>query len=355
MALSFRGLQSKRRTHVVAIDLGGRATKAVHMHRQGEVFELLQYAVIDAPWAEKTLSADTLSDHLKQACQLLGARTKQVVLGVGCNDSLLRHAEVPMVPVGDLRLMMKYNSKNYLQQDLPDYVFDCYVLPARSLTPPGGEGPKVGQKCRVLVGGAKKDFLEMLQTAAKNAGLTAEQVTPSLVGLANSFELAQPEAFTNEVVALVDIGFKSSTICIVLKGDLSLSRVVSIGGDKLTSGLSEAMNISHAEAEGIKIGMPGEVQSAITALLMPLGRELRASIDFFEHQQDKSVSQVFVSGASAKSPLIIEALQSELMIPCKSWNPLSFVKLDLPPQQMAEIEQHAPELGPALGAAVAAF
>ncbi len=59
----------------------------------------------------------------------------------------------------------------------------------------------------------------------------------------------------------------------------------------------------------------------MVTLLAPLGRELRASVDFFEHQQDKPVTQVFVSGGSARSDYIIQILQTELMVPCASWNP----------------------------------
>jgi type IV pilus assembly protein PilM len=103
------------------------------------------------------------------------------------------------------------------------------------------------------------------------------------------------------------------------------------------------------------VGLPEEVQMIMQSLLMPLGRELRASIDFFEHQQDKTVSQVFISGGSARSPFIIETLQSELMVPCKSWNPVGFLNLALSPQQMGEIEQVAPQLAVATGAALAAF
>jgi hypothetical protein len=112
------------------------------------------------------------------------------------------------------------------------------------------------------------------RAAVKNAGCVADQVTIGIVGTINSFELAQPENFTKGPVAVVDLGFKNSTISILLNGELSLSRVVAIGGDKLTTGLSEALGISYPEAEGIKIGMPEEVQSAIMPLLMPLGREL---------------------------------------------------------------------------------
>src|SRR6185436_11399565 len=127
-----------------------------------------------------------------------------------------------------------------------------------------------------------------------------------------------PEVFAREVVALVDIGFKCSSICIVQEGELVLSRVVGIGGDRLTTALSESMNISYAEAEGIKVGMAGEVQSSLDSVLTPLGRELRASIDFFEHQQDRPVTQAFISGGSARSELIMKSLHAELMVECKT-------------------------------------
>ena len=340
--------------HVVAIDLGTRTTKAVSLQRRGDGFDLLRYTIQDAPVHDKGLSPELIAEHLRTVTDSLGAKTKQVSVVVGVNDSLLRHAELPLIPVEDMRLMLKFNSKNYLQQDLTDYVFDCYILPPR-----GGAKPtevlKPNQKCRVLVGGAKRQFLDNLQAALKAAGLLPDQVAPSLMATVNAFEMAQPEVFGKEVVALVDIGFRNSSINILLEGELMLSRVVAIGGDRVTAGLAEALNISYAEAEGIKIGMPEQVQSNMLPLLTPLGRELRASIDFFEHQQDKAVSQVFISGGSARSPFIIETLQSELMVPCKSWNPTSFLNVALPAQQMGELEQVAPQLAVVTGGAVAAL
>ena len=185
--------------------------------------------------------------------------------------------------------------------------------------------------------------------------MSADHIVPGLIGPVNAFELAQPEVFTNEVVALVDVGFKSTSICILQQGELILSRVVGIGGDRLTNAISESMNISYAEAEGIKVGMPGEVQSTLESVLMPLGRELRASIDFFEHQQDRPVAQVFLSGGSARSDLILQTLKTELMIECQPWNPAAFLQMELPPAQAADIEQVSPQLTVAIGAAIAAL
>ena len=139
------------------------------------------------------------------------------------------------------------------------------------------------------------------------------------------------------------------------QGELILSRVVGMGGDRLTNGLAEALTVSYAEAEGIKIGMPGEVQAQLDTLLVPLGRELRASIDFFEHQQDRPITHVYLTGGSARSEFIMQRLQQELMIECKLLDPMAFLQMDLPSQQAGEIEQVAPQLTVALGAALAAL
>jgi Tfp pilus assembly PilM family ATPase len=97
------------------------------------------------------------------------------------------------------------------------------------------------------------------------------------------------------------------------------------------------------------------VQSNLEPLLTPLGRELRASVDFFEHQQDRTVGQIYVSGGSARSEFIMKGLETELMAPCKPWNPAATLQLVLPATQASEIEQVSPQLAVAVGAAAAAF
>ena len=341
----------KKRDQMLAIDLGSRTTKAVHLQRKGNDFALCGFALVDAPIYDKTLSVELLSEHLKSVSQALGAKTKLLAAAVGVNESLVRHVDMPKIPMDEMRQVLKFNSKNYLQQDLTGHVFDCYVIPQSSQA----KGAVAGQKQKVLVAGAKKQFVDNFLEAAKSAGLVADHIVPALVCPSNAFEMAMPDVFSREVVALVDVGFKSSFICILQAGELILSRVVTIGGDRFTAGLAEAMNISYAEAEGIKVGMSQEVQSQIEGLVSPLGREMRASIDFFEHQHDRPVSRVFVTGGSARSEFILQALQNELMVECKTWNPAGSLQMAMPEQRAAEFADAASQLTVALGAAFAAF
>ncbi len=338
----------------MAIDLGSRTTKAVYVQRNGEGFDLLRYVIQDAPIYDKAPSPELLGEHLRVVTQALEAKTKTVTLVIGMGDSILRNVELPPLPISEMRLMLKFNTKSYLQQELPDHAFDCFIL-APTVAPAKPGAPKVAQKYKVWVGGAKNQYVADLQKATRSAGLIPDQITLSALGPVNAFENARPDAFTKDVVALVDIGFKHSTINILSHGELALSRVVAIGGDKITAGLSEALGISYAEAEGIKIGMPSEVESSLQPLLSPLGRELRASIDFFEHQHEKTVAHVYVSGGGARSEFFIHTLQSDLMLPCTNWNPTTSFNIAVPSHQADEVDQVASQLTVALGAAASSF
>ena len=358
MALPFlNGASRKRRDKMIVVDLGSRTTKAILLERRGEVLALTRYALLDAPIYEKKISVELLSDHLRSASEALGGATKAVTLAIGLEDAVVRQIDLPQIPLDEMRMVLKNNTRGYLQQDLPNHVFDCYIFPPRQSAKPAeaSKTQMAAPKLKVLATGAKQQFIDGLQTAVKNAGLTADCIVPGVIGPMNAFEMAVPEVFANEVVALVDIGFKHTSICVLDRGELALTRVVNLGGDQLTAGLAEAMNITYAEAEGIKVGMAPEVQSGLETQVLPLGRELRASLDFFEHQQDRPVSQIYVSGGSARSEMILQMLHAEMIAECKTWNPTTFLQLALPGQQAVEIDHMGPQLTVAVGAALAIF
>jgi type IV pilus assembly protein PilM len=352
----------KKRTQFISVDMGSRTTKAVLLERRGDLLALIGYALMDAPIYEKKISAEQMADHLAAVVTVLGGTTKFVTAALGLNDTLVRQIELPQMPVEQMRQVLKVNHKNYLQQDLPNCAFDLYILPPRLETaaekaakPVDPAQVGVAPKFKVVAAATKQSIVADFMRATSLAGLTADCLTPGILAPINAFEMAMPEIFAKESVALVDIGFKHTSVSVVDRGELALNRVVNIGGDHLTEALKDTLNISYAEAEGIKVGMAPEVESALQLQVTQLGRELRASLDFFEHQFDRPVSQVFASGATARSEMILQMLNSELLVECKPWNPTAFLQLALPGQQAVEIEHVAPQLAVAVGAALAAY
>ena len=356
MSLPFLSKRAGRREEIVAIDLGGRHTKAVHVQMKGERLNLLSYTIQDSPSEQSSFSVDVMAEHLKAVTQALGGGTKAVVISLGVGDTVVRRAEMPPMPISDMRQLLKFNTKNYLQQDLPDHVFDCSFVIPRAPTAGAAEVPKPAgpQKQKLIVGAAKRQIVDDVAAAARGAGLSVAQVVPGMVGPLNAFEVAEPESFARDAVAIVDIGFRHTTISVLQQGELIMHRVINMGGDRITQGLSETMGIGYAEAEGIKVGMASEVQAALEPLVAGLGRELRAFLDFFEHQQDVPVSQIFLTGGSARGDLLVQALQMELLVPCRILNPTGTFHLALSPEQAMEFSQLAPQMAAAVGAAISA-
>jgi type IV pilus assembly protein PilM len=357
MALPFlNGFGKKKRTRVVSVDLGTRVTKAVQLELRGDVWIMSRFAIQDAPISDKKIPPELLAEHLKSVMAALGTDAKTVTLSVGLDDALVRQVDLPQIPIPEMRLVLRNNTKTYLQQDLPGHVYDCHVFAPKPSADKPEESAKVAgvPKLRVLVTAARQTLVNDFQMALKAAGLVGDHIVPGFVGGVNAFEMMLPEIFKNESVALVDIGFKHTSICVLDCGEIALMRVVNIGGDQFTAGLAEMMSISYAEAESIKVGMVPEILSALELHVLPLGRELRASLDFFEHQADRAVSQVYISGGSSRSEMILQMLRSEMIVECKTWNPTAFLQLTLPGQQAVEIEHAGSQLTVAIGAALAA-
>ncbi len=339
---------------VVAIDLGSKSTKAALVKAQGVGKLILEsYTIQDTPVLQggiKPENAPVLASHLKNLLKELGHKPKRMGIIIGISESILRQVEMPARDLSDLRQMIKFASKKHLQQELKDFTFDVFV-PGDPANADETESTARSQSPRkVLVGGVRDELIDTLQTACKSIGAGLDHVGIHLVETINAFESADPEVFADETVALVDIGFKNTTISILKQGEMSLNRVLALGADKFTGGLAEALNLGYQEAEAIKLGMPPEIQSMLESQLSNLGQELRVSIDFFEHQQDTPVTQVFISGGSAKSDFIVNSLQTELMIPCQKWNPLSV--LDTSGGSFPQIDEDAVQLGGVIGGAV---
>jgi type IV pilus assembly protein PilM len=347
----------KKRAQFIAVDLGDRITKAVRLERRGELLALTRFALLDSPITDKRISPEQLADHLHAVVEALGGNGKYLVMSVGLGEALVRQVELPQMPPDEMRLVLKMNHKNYLQQDLPNHAFDSFIIPPRAEDKPNEPAREFGtaKKLKVLAAAARQQLIDDFIHATKSAGLVADALVPALLGPINAFEAARPDIFSKETVALVDIGFKHTSVCVLDRGELATNRIINLGGDHLTAGLAEAMNITYAEAEGIKMGMAPEVETALQTLVLPLGREIRASLDFFEHQQDRPVTEAYFCGGSTRSELILQMLHSEMLVECKTWNPTGFLQLALPGQQAVEVDHVGPQLTVAIGTALAAY
>lgn len=364
--LRFKRAKPKK---VLAIDLGKSVTKAVCLEMLPAGFKLHHYVVQPTPPLSQASFRADLANLLKNVQKAFSDPPKRVVICLSMADAVLRDIEMPNAPVPQLRRILKFNPKQYLQQEVKNYSFDCCIMGSMESAPAakgsetvyGGETetgtkvvvlPSARKRLRVLAGGAADQLVNDLHAACHEAGMALDEITLSQLSLVNAAIFKGAEAPAASSVALVDIGFTNSTISILMNGELMLTRVIGFGGDQLTAGLAKAMDANYRVAEAIKTTLPQKVQDAYKTVLATLSLELRTAIDFFEKQHDVLVGQALISGASARSKFLLEMLESELRLPCLAWNAVESLEVAVPPEQQgAELEASGPQLNAAIGAA----
>jgi hypothetical protein len=211
----------------------------------------------------------------------------------------------------------------------------------------GGLRPR--RRSRVLVISARRSLVEDLVDGARDAGLTVEGITIGQVALTNAFRKTNPEALAQSV-ALVEIGYRSSTISILHAGELALTRVVNLGAEGLATVLDQATAGGSGDSIDNENPLSDALQVSVQKAISALAREIDASIGFFLSQHDHPVIQVYVSGGSARSHFILQTLEAELGLPCRNWNPTTAFELRVPQEKAAEIDYEAPQLTGAVGA-----
>src|SRR5277367_5977128 len=101
----------RNKDQVLAVDLGTRTTKAVLLERRDNAFSLTRFTVQDAPIYDKAMPQGLLTEHLRAILEAMQPKTKQVTISIGAADSILRSTELPLMPVSEMRQMLKFNSK----------------------------------------------------------------------------------------------------------------------------------------------------------------------------------------------------------------------------------------------------
>ncbi len=374
MKLASGKFGAAKNRRVVAIDLGGQTSKAVYLEKTDAGFSFLNYHIQDFPFSDQNFTSEALAEHLAAIHQALGSTTKRTVLALSQGTGILRQIEMMEAQKADLRQMLQVNSFHYLQQNLSDYVFDCDLIGSKVVVDPprevaaGDEKEKppapetkllsatssslLGSKrAEVLAAGITRKVLSELQLACLKAGLLLEEVTFSQLALLTAAWYTMPGEWANDTLAFVDIGFLSTDISILKAGRLSLTRVLNFGADRITKGLAESLAITYPVAEGIKLTMPDKVKAKLQKIIYPLIEELRASVSFFEEQNQTTITHLYLSGGSARSEVILQILNEELAAPqCHRWDPVAFLH---PPAALQErLVRDAFVLGGAVGAAV---
>lgn len=366
---------NKRRKPELAlgIDIGASQIKAALLRRQRDTFELLEYAVHALPVTPaKAYRGPEFVAELQKTVDTLKTSERRAYVTISCSSAMVCQAEFPPVPIDEIKSALKLNSAGYLRRDFSSYYLDAFEL-KRILQDPKTKSPakpveaaktkdaskakdkeskskdngKDSGKTVILVGGANKEEVDACREALTAAKIKPQVIELAAVSVINAFHISHPEA-KDEVVVLVDIGARMTSVNFLQGGLPLITRIMHFGGAQVSEYIGQVLMLKAPEAEEEKRKMSPPVQELVKTAISPLAREIRSSIDFFERQNDLHVQRIYACGGSASSPQVLEILGEAVGTAVECWNAVE--SLDV--SQFNGGTRRVLSMGPSLAAAV---
>jgi type IV pilus assembly protein PilM len=213
-----------------------------------------------------------------------------------------------------------------------------------------------GKRMDVLLVAAKKDIVRSYAETVRAAGLTPVIVDVDYFALENMFELNYDPP-PDQVIALVNVGARYSSINILRSGRSTFTGDVPVGGRDITDALVRDLGVEIEVAERLKAGGtvdgidPEQVAVAMGPAADTLIDEIHHALSFFwTAATDETINEVYLSGGAARMPELGERLSQRIEVPVVVADPLARVAIS-PALEAAGFRQHTAEFAVAMGLA----
>lgn len=336
---------------VVGLDLGSSSIKAVELTKARDRLRLTGFGCMEI--ASDANRSEVVAELFRRS----KFRTRFVVGSVSGKSVHFRYVDdLVKMSHDELRRALRFEAEKYFPSgmDTSEMELDCQIL---GDGPPSKEG---GQpQLKALLVGVKRSLVEDQARILLDAGLHPMVIDVDAFAIANAFELAEslrPTLEPGKAVALLDLGAVKTSINILSEGTSRFAREVYIGGNDFTSAIARGLGLETLEAETLKCNPKDEsdverICKAVAPVLDELTNEVKLSFDYFEHQSDKAVDLVFLSGGGALAPYLEGAIERAVERKSCAWNPVDCLEVDPDRLDAEALKGWAPALAVAVGLA----
>lgn len=309
---------------VLGLDLGQHTFRAVEVDKSKKGTFLTHSGAYENPkinfdsddaGAEREYS-HAIKDFIKDS----GFTTQKAVISLEEKDIFMRVINVPTMNDKELKSSITFEAEQYIPLPLKEVNLSYQKLDV----PTKDQGTM-----SVQLVAAKKDIIQKYIHLVKDAKLTPVGVEPEALSIGRA--LANHE--NNDANLILHLGYRKSLIIITLKGHVVFTRTLSIGGDAMTRGLSQNLNLDYMQAEEYKkvYGLNADqAEGRIYNILKPMFDNInaevgRAQVFFTTHHPGVTINKVLLSGGTALMPGLLLYMANNLSLEVELANPFKKV------------------------------
>jgi type IV pilus assembly protein PilM len=341
----------RREESYVAIDIGSGSIKMLEVRTTTDQLELLNWGAIATPPAaiqsNMVSEPDRVAEAVKSLLEAKGVRAKKAVTAVPGPAVMIKRVTLPAQSAQEIENTIMFEAGNFIPEELDNVNLDYQVIDTKPES----------KQMEVLLAAAKKDIVGSYAETLRGAGLLPVVVDVDYFALDNLYELNY-DPIEHQVVALVNIGARYSSINILKSGRSTFTGDVPVGGRDITEALTRDLGVSAEEAERLKTGKSTttfdaeQLSQALTPAVDALIEEIHYALSFFwTAATDERVDVLYLSGGAAQTPELAQRLAERIEAPVEVTDPFSRIAL-APTIDAAALQRRSSEFAVALGLSV---
>ena len=316
----------KKRESLLSLDIGGSMIKLLELNTSGVVPVLVNIGIAPTPaeciQGNAVIRPELLADAITALLEENGISDKRVALAMPSPSVFTKRIKMPQMSAEELADNIQLEAGSFIPHNINAVKLDYHVL---------GES---GKQLDVLVVAVKEEIVDGFLEAVAMSGLETAVIDVDYFALQNAFESAYGDLI-DKTVALINIGFRYSSINICRGGGSLFTGDVSIGGKLFTDALMEQLSVSQEEAEQLKRAHSGsdeksqQAREVIEKNVEYAASEFNRQLSFFWSASgaEEGIDKIFLSGGAGQVAGLLEEISEKTGISSEQMNPFKAVEI----------------------------
>lgn len=311
---------SQRTKPVVGLDIGSYSIKFAEVSLENSKPTLINLGSIKTP--DNSVSGanitkpELIADAVLKLFQSHQVTTKRVAFSLPAASIFAKRVSMPKASAANLATNIEFEASNYIPHRMDAVYVDYQII---------GES---GNNVDVLIVAARKELISPYQKILLDLGLEPVIADVESFAACNAFEKLAGDSIKNRSTAVVDIGYRHTTVSILNDGKFILSGEINVGVKNYLNSLIDNLKVTQDQAtlliSGIKIPEVDEVlfHENVDRVTDTIGSEIYKQIGFFwtGAVSDQSLEQIYFTGGGSKISNLILDIKSRASIPCEVIN-----------------------------------
>ena len=345
---------SRKSAPILGIDISETAVKLLELSQRGSNYQVESYAVEPiAPNSvtEKTINdIDQVGETIASVVEKSGTKTKNAAVCVAGSSVITKVINMPSgLSDDDMEVQIQIEADQHIPFPLDQVSIDFEVVE---------EPEEDSENVKVLLAAARSEIVDNCVASLDLGGLKAKVVDIEAFTIENSIEWISkkfPSGVSKDVIAVADIGSRSTTFSVLEDLKVVYSREEAFGGVQLTEEIQRRYGMSFEEAAIAKKAgsLPEDYEAEV---LEPFKENLISEISralqfFYSSSQTTDIDILVIAGGCASISNLASLIESRLEIKTIIANPFSEMTIS-PKVNKKILANDAPSLMIACGLAM---